>query len=74
MTAQELVILALAQYRGDDLERAQRAFARYTPEQMAEPHGESGMSRAEVLAGYQAREMAANDALRLVKTGRLGVA
>ena len=50
----EVAIAALRAYRGDDLERAKLAFCRYTPLQMQEPHGESGQTRAELLAGYEA--------------------
>jgi hypothetical protein len=51
-----LAIKALRQMAGDDLYRARVAFAGYTPEQMSEPHGESGQTRAAILAGYELRE------------------
>lgn len=51
---QELAIQALQNMRGDDYSRAQRAFRDMTDEQMQQQHGESGRTRAEVLAGYEA--------------------
>ena len=35
------------------LYQAKRAFRDYTPEQMLQDHGESGRSRADVIARYQ---------------------
>ena len=45
---------ALAGRRGDDLERARTAFRGLSSEEMKRPHGYSGKTRAEVLAGYEA--------------------
>lgn len=47
------LLAALSTYRGDDVERARAAFRRYTPEQMKEQHGQSGRTRAEILAEYE---------------------
>ena len=47
---------ALASLRGDDLYRAKATFARYTPEQMNKPYGQSNMTPTEMLAGYEAHE------------------
>lgn len=51
------LLAALSQYRGDDLERARAAFRRCTPEQMQEQYGQSGRTRAEILAEYEAHAM-----------------
>ena len=37
------------------LYQAKRSFRDYTPEQMLQEHGESGRSRAGIIAGYQER-------------------
>lgn len=48
-----IILSALRQTRGDDLERAKIAFRNYSPEEMKEQHGLSGKTRAEVLKEYQ---------------------
>jgi hypothetical protein len=53
---------ALEQYRGDDLERAKAAFRGCTPEQMNQPWGESGMTRAEYLKRCEQHVKAVEDA------------
>ena len=47
------ILSALAQYRGDDLERAKAAFRGCSPAQMQEQYGASGKTRAEIVADYQ---------------------
>lgn len=37
----------------DDLARATRAFRQFSPDEMQKEHGESGQSRASILAGYE---------------------
>lgn len=37
----------------DNLHRAKAAFKRYTPEQMHEPHGESGRTRKAIVDDYE---------------------
>ena len=49
---QKIAILALVSFRGDNTERARRAFRIYSPEEMKMQHGISGKTRAEVLADY----------------------
>ena len=47
---------ALEMLRGDNLYRAKAAFARYTPEQMNKPYGQSDKTPTEILASYEAHE------------------
>ena len=63
----DLACHALGQLRGDDLARAQRAFANYTPEQMSQEYGQSGKTCAEILAGYETFNDAVNAAIDWVK-------
>ena len=53
---QQLAIKALEQMRGDDLYRARSAFRNCTPKEMGEQYGQSGKTRAEMLAGYEAHD------------------
>ncbi len=48
-----LVLRGLQYLRGDDLERATRAFAGYTPAQMQRPHGHSGETCQTILDNYK---------------------
>lgn len=57
---------ALGNYRGDDLYRARAAFRDMTPEKMAEEHGQSGRTRAEIIAEYEAHERKCDDAAALL--------
>ena len=52
---QTLAITALNRMRGDDLERAKRKFAQYTPDQMKLVWGNSNQTCQEVLDGHQRR-------------------
>jgi hypothetical protein len=45
-------LMALEALKGDNLERAMRAWGNMTPEQMGMPHGASGYTRQEILDGY----------------------
>lgn len=53
MTNKEYVLRHLRNGRGDDLERCRKAFAQYTPEELNEPHGESGVLRRDLLRRYE---------------------
>jgi hypothetical protein len=55
MTAitKEIVRRALLQFRGDDLERAKRAFSGMNKDQMSKPYGQSGRSCKDILEGYE---------------------
>lgn len=51
---QQLIISALENMIGDDTHRARARFRNFTLEQMQEQHGESGKTRAQILAEYEA--------------------
>lgn len=59
----KLVLEALESYRGDNLPRALHAFRGFTTEELAEEHGHSGKTRAELLASYQDFDNQINDAI-----------
>lgn len=54
----------------DNLHRAKAAFCGIGPDGMAKEHGESGQTRAELLAGYQAERDAAAKLLEDFDAGR----
>lgn len=66
-TRQQLTIRALENMKGDDLHRARRAFQGMTQSQMQEQHGQSGKTRAQILAGYEAHEDEINAAIAWVR-------
>ncbi len=47
------ILHALECYRGDDLERAERAFAGFTADQLDRPWGQSNRTCREILDGYR---------------------
>lgn len=49
----ETIYQALSQMRGDDLERAKRAFWGMSEKQMQEQHGQSGKARSQIVAEYE---------------------
>ncbi len=49
----QIVLDALRRYAGDDYERAKRAFSGFSAKQMEEMHGNSGISRGNLLRSYQ---------------------
>ena len=56
MTAEErreFAIKSVRETRGDNYERAKMAFSGLPEEQMAKEYGESGKTRAEILAQYK---------------------
>jgi hypothetical protein len=61
------LLRALSNFMGDDLERAKWAFHGCTPEQMQELWGQSGKTRAEILAEYQSHSDSVNAAIEFVK-------
>lgn len=63
-----LIIQALQRMKGDDLYRARAAFKGLTPEQMKEQHGYSGLTRQEILDGYEAHEARVDAAINWVKS------
>ena len=54
MTAEtkSTVLRALQMLRGDDLYRAEHAWGMLSPADMQKEYGQSGLTRAEILAGY----------------------
>lgn len=64
---QKLAIQALENMRGDDLFRARSAFRCMTPAEMQKEDGQSGKTRAQALAEYEAHERKVNDAIEWVK-------
>ena len=59
----QLAIEALEQMRGDELYRARAAFRNCTPKEMGEQYGQSGKTRADILAGYEAHDAKVTAAL-----------
>lgn len=68
MDIKDTILQALRNYRGDDLVRVRNAFRGMTPLQMAHPHGESGMTRQEVLDTYVRHEADVDAAMEWVRT------
>ena len=53
---QETAVRALRALRGDNTYRAKAAFKGMTDRQMQEQHGQNGMTRAALLAQYEAHD------------------
>jgi hypothetical protein len=68
MTPKEIAIRALRDARGDNFERAKAAFAGLTDEQMQQEYGQSGRTRAEILADYGAHVREINAAIEWVQS------
>ena len=68
LTASEKLRRIVDAARGDDLERATRAFAGMTSAALDEPHGESGKTRREVLDGYRRERQEWNRAKLLAES------
>lgn len=51
-----LTLEALETLRGDNLHRARNAFRNCTPAELAAEYGQSGKTRAEILADYEAHD------------------
>lgn len=67
-TTKTLCLQALGNMQGDDLYRARQAFRGMTPEQMQEQHGQSGLTRAEILAEYEAHDTKVSAAIKEVES------
>lgn len=63
----ELALRGLGCLRGDDLERARHAFHGMGSMQMQEQHGQSGKTRAEILARYEKFAAEVDAAVQWVK-------
>lgn len=61
MTNKERVLRILESTRGDDLYRARAAFRGLSAEEMGKQYGQSGQTRAEIVAGYERREAELNE-------------
>lgn len=66
-SAKTLCIQALSAHRGDNLYRAKSAFVGYLDHEMDEQYGESGMTRRQILAQYQAHDDAVTAAIKEVQ-------
>jgi hypothetical protein len=53
MTAKEKLMNIVECAKGDDLERAERAFRGLTADQLTEQYGQSGRTKGEILEGYR---------------------
>lgn len=63
-----IIAAALSRFRGDGFAKANLEFSRMTPEQMQEPYGDSGLTRAEVLRNYADWERRVDAAAEWVKS------
>jgi hypothetical protein len=63
MSTKQTILTALETYRGDDLYRARSAFRHCTHEELNSEYGQSGKTRAEIIAEYEAREAKINAAI-----------
>ena len=61
------ILAALNGRRGDDLLRAQKAFFGMSHEQMQKQHGDTGQTRAEVLAMLKAEDADITQAMNEVR-------
>jgi hypothetical protein len=59
-----LILQAIKERRGDNLERAKAAFRNCTPDEMKRQYGQSGNTRQEVIDGYQRHVDEVNAALK----------
>lgn len=57
---------ALEQHRGDDLYRARMAFKNCTPQQMQQEYGQSGQTRAQIIAQYEQHDREVANAIEAV--------
>ena len=65
---QKIAIEALEDTKSDNTYRAKLAFKYCTPEQMQQNYGRSGKTRAQILAGYEARDKRIDDAIEWIKS------
>ncbi len=63
----EIIRRAMDNAKGDDLERARRAFGSMNATQLDAPHGESGMTRREILDQYKKHRAEHNTAMEELK-------
>ena len=63
----EVILDALNQYRGDDLERAEIAFLDLSDIELNKEYGASGKTCREILAGYRKHRAEVNNAAQWLK-------
>jgi hypothetical protein len=67
MNPKQTALQALEQMKGDDSYRARIAFRGLNDKQMQEQHGQSGKTRAQILAEYEAHDQKVQAAIDWVK-------
>ena len=67
MTAKEKLMQIVERAKGDDLERAERAFRGLTGDQLNEEYGQSGRTKGEILEGYRKERREWEQAYALAK-------
>lgn len=68
MTAKEKLLKIVANAKGDDLERAERAFQGLSQKEMNEQHGRSSMTRQALIEAYRLERVAWRAAYDLAKS------
>ena len=66
--SKEVILAALRNLDGDDLERAEIAFKNYTPEQLNKEYGQSGKTCKEILDGYRKHRAEIKNAIMWANT------
>ena len=61
-----LILEALHQYAGDNLERAECAWGGLNQEEMQMQHGQSGRTRQETIDGYRSHRKEVDEAIAVV--------
>jgi len=65
----QLIIRALNNLKGDDLERARMAFRDYTPQKLNDTfYGDSGRTPAQIIKDYEERNALIDEAIEWVKS------
>jgi len=73
MTREEMkrfTIRALEKMRGDDLPRAKRVFSKCSKEEMESEYGDSGKTRAQLLAEFEAYDAKVNEVIKWVQQSK----
>lgn len=64
----EVILAALNNFRGDDLERAKMAFRNLSTQQLNEQYGQSGQTHQQILDIYQERRNEVDNAIMWANT------
>jgi hypothetical protein len=67
MDSKAFVLRIMSSAKGDDNVRAHRAFQGMTSEELKREHGQSGKTRAEILAEYEDQDKQFDEAIEWVK-------